>query len=264
MSHKIHQLVFKPAPVFSLITVVLLGIFFRWKNLSDQVFWVDEVATAVRVSGYTIAEVTSDLLQQDLVERDTLLFYQTVTSRTLSDSLNALTKSPEHAPLYFLLTRFWLQWWGNSLGILRSLSVCFSLLILPCLYWLCQELFQRSQISWLSVGIMSISPFYVAYAQEARPYSLWTVTILLMGASFFRAIRLNSKLAWALHSFCLILGFYTSLFSLYVALFQGLYLLSNITKQQLSIIKNYLPTILLSQFFSFYSHRVTKIVIRNQ
>jgi uncharacterized membrane protein len=246
MSHKIHQLVFKPAPVFSLITVVLLGLFFRWTNLSDQVFWVDEVATAVRVSGYTIAEVTSDLLQQDLVERDTLLFYQTVTSRTLSDSLNALTKSPEHAPLYFLLTRFWLQWWGNSLGILRSLSVCFSLLILPCLYWLCQELFQRSQISWLSVGIMSISPFYVAYAQEARPYSLWTVTILLMGASFFRAIRLNSKLAWALHSFCLILGFYTSLFSLYVALFQGLYLLSNITKQQLSIIKNYLLSLVIA------------------
>jgi uncharacterized membrane protein len=247
MSHKIHQLVFKKTPVFSLITVVLLGIFFRWTNLSDKVFWVDEVATAVRVSGYTIAEVTSNLLQQDLVERDSLLFYQTVTSeRTLSDSLNALTKSPEHAPLYFLLTRFWLQWWGNSLGIMRSLSICFSLLILPCLYWLCQELFQRSQISWLSIGMMSISPFYVAYAQEARPYSLWTVTILLMGASFFRAIRLNSKLAWVLHGFCLSLGFYTSLFSLYVALFQGLYLLSKITKQQLTIIKNYLLSLVIA------------------
>lgn len=247
MSHKIHQLVFKKIPVFSLITVVLLGIFFRWANLSCKVFWVDEVATAVRVSGYTITEVTSNLLQQDLIERDTLLFYQTLTSeRTLGDSLNALTKSPEHAPLYFLLTRFWLQWWGNSLAIMRSLSVCFSLLILPCLYWLCQELFQRSQISWLSVGMMSISPFYVAYAQEARPYSLWTVTILLMGASFFRAIRLNSKLAWFLHSFCLVIGFYTSLFSIYVALFQSLYLLFKTDKQQLTIIKNYLISLVIA------------------
>jgi uncharacterized membrane protein len=247
MSHKIHQLVFKKIPVFSLITVVLLGLFFRWANLSGKVFWVDEVATAVRVSGYTITEVTSNLLRQDLVERDTLLFYQTLTSeRTLSDSLNALTKSPEHAPLYFLLTRFWLQWWGNYLAIMRSLSVCFSLLILPCLYWLCQELFQRSQISWLSVGMMSISPFYVAYAQEARPYSLWTVTILLMGASFFQAIRLNSKLAWFLYSFCLVIGFYTSLFSIYVALFQGLYLSSKIDKQQLIIIKNYLISLVVA------------------
>lgn len=250
MSHKIHQLVFKNTPVFSLIIVVLLGFFFRFVNLSAKVFWVDEVATAVRVSGYTIAEVTNDLLKQDLVERDTLLFYQTVTSRTLSDSLKALTKSPEHAPFYFLLTRLWLQWWGNSLAIIRSLSVCFSLLILPSLYWLCQELFNCSQISWLSVGMMSISPFYVAYAQEARPYSLWTVTILLMSASFLRTIRLNSKPAWFLYCLCLVVGYYTSLFSIYIALFQGLYLLFKINKQKLTIIKNFLISIIIS-FLAF-------------
>ncbi|MEY4518492.1 MAG: hypothetical protein RLZZ499_1091, partial [Cyanobacteriota bacterium] len=208
------------------------------------------VATAVRVSGYTIAEVTSDLLKQDLVERDTFLFYQTVTSRTLRDSLNALTKSPEHAPLYFLLTRFWLQCWGNSLASIRSLSVCFSLLILPSLYWLCQELFNCSQISWLSVGMMSISPFYVAYAQEARPYSLWTVTILLMSASFLRTIRLNSKPAWFLYCLCLVVGYYTSLFSIYIALFQGLYLLFKISKKKLTIIKNFLISIIIS-FLAF-------------
>jgi uncharacterized membrane protein len=251
MSHKIYQLVFKKTPVFSLITVVILGIFFRWVNLSDKVFWVDEVATAVRISGYTISEVTRNLSQQDLVERNTLLFYQTVTSeRTLSNSLNALTQSPEHAPLYFLLTRFWLQWWGNSIAIMRSLSVCFSLLILPSLYWLCQELFNCSQISWLSLGIMSISPFYVTYAQEARPYSLWAVTILLISAGFLRAIRLNSKTTWFLYSLCLVIGYYTSLFSVYVALFQGLYLLSNYNKQQLTIIKNYLISIIFS-FLAF-------------
>ncbi|MEO0014780.1 MAG: hypothetical protein RLZZ535_3169, partial [Cyanobacteriota bacterium] len=237
-------------PVFILIIVVLLGFFFRFVNLSGKVFWVDEVATAVRVSGYTIAEVTSDLLKQDLVERDTFLFYQTVTSRTLRDSLNALTKSPEHAPLYFLLTRFWLQCWGNSLASIRSLSVCFSLLILPSLYWLCQELFNCSQISWLSVGMMSISPFYVAYAQEARPYSLWTVTILLMSASFLRTIRLNSKPAWFLYCLCLVVGYYTSLFSIYIALFQGLYLLFKISKKKLTIIKNFLISIIIS-FLAF-------------
>ncbi|MEN9519169.1 MAG: hypothetical protein RLZZ381_1757 [Cyanobacteriota bacterium] len=251
MSYKNYQLVFKVTPVFGLIIVILLGFFFRFVNLSDKIFWVDEIATAVRVSGYTISEVTSNLLQQGIVKRDTLLFYQTVTSeRTLIHSLNALIKSPEHAPLYFLLTRFWLQWWGNSLAIIRSLSVGFSLLILPSLYWLCQELFNRMQISRLAVGIMSISPFYVAYAQEARPYSLWTVTILLMSASFLRAIRLNNKVAWFLYSFCLIIGYYTSLFSVYVALFQGLYFLFEIKKQQLTSIKNYLISIIIA-FLAF-------------
>lgn len=251
MSYKNYQLVFKATLVFGLIITILLGFFFRFVNLSDKIFWVDEVATAVRVSGYTISEVSSNLLQQGVVKRDTLLFYQTVTSeRTLSDSLNALIKSPEHTPLYFLLTRFWLQCWGNSLAIMRSLSVGFSLLVLPSLYWLCQELFNCSQISWLSVGIMSISPFYVAYAQEARPYSLWAVTILLMSASFLRAIRLNSKVAWILYNLCLVIGYYTSLFSIYIALFQGLYLLFKINKQQLTTIKNYLISIIIS-FLAF-------------
>jgi uncharacterized membrane protein len=247
MSYKNYQLVFKATPVFVLIIVVLLGCFFRCSNLSGKVFWVDEVATAVRVSGYTITEVTNNLLQQDLVDRETLLSYQTINlDRSFSDSLNALTKSPEHAPFYFLLTRLWLQWWGNSISVMRSLSVGFSLLILPCLYWLCQELFNCKKISWLSVGIMSLSPFYVAYAQEARPYSLWTVSILLMGASFFRATRLNSKSAWSLYVLCLIVAFYTSLFSIFISLFQGLYLLFRLDKKQLAIINNYFRGYLIS------------------
>ena len=224
-----------------LISAILLGLFFRFANLSNKIFWVDEVATAVRVSGYTISEVTNSFLQQDIIERDNFLSYQTTDSgRTFADSMSALSKSPEHAPLYFILTRFWMQWWGNSIAVMRSLSVVFGLFVLPSLYWLCRELFARSDVGWFSLGIMSLSPFYVAYAQEARPYSLWTATILLTGASFIRAIRLNSKLSWLLYSLCLTLGLYTSLFSIYVAFFQGLYLLATINKQRLKVIGNFL------------------------
>ena len=223
-----------------LIGAILLGLFFRFTNLSSKIFWVDEVATAVRVSGYTISEVTNSLLQQDIIDRDNFLFYQTTDSgRTFADSLAALSKSPEHAPLYFILTRFWMQWWGNSIAVMRSLSVVFSLFVLPSLYWLCRELFARSDVSWLSIGIMSLSPFYVAYAQESRPYSLWTVCILLTGASFIRATRLNSKSSWLLYSLCQTLSLYTSLFSIYVAFFQGLYLLATINQKRLKVISNY-------------------------
>ena len=224
-----------------LISAILLGLFFRFANLSSKIFWVDEVATAVRVSGYTISEVTNSLLQQDIIERDNFLSYQTTDSgRTFADSMSALSKSPEHAPLYFILTRFWMQWWGNSIAVMRSLSVVFSLLVLPSLYWLCRELFARSDVGWFSLGIISLSPFYVAYAQEARPYSLWTVGILLTGASFIRAIRLNSKSSWLLYSLCQTLSLYTSLFSIYVAFFQGLYLLATINQKRLKIVGNFL------------------------
>ena len=239
-SQKYHSL-FRISSLWLLIIVLLLGIFFRFAKLENKIFWVDEVATAVRVSGYTISEVIDDLKAKDVVSRRDLLAYQVINKeRSLRDSWQALSNSPEHAPLYFLLTRFWLQLWGNSIGVMRSLSAWLSLLIFPCLYWLLEELFNKPFISYLGIAFMSVSPFYVAYAQEARPYSLWTVTILLMGASFLRAIRLNNKQSWAWYTVSLILGFYTSLLSLFIAFFHGIYLLLVTLKNKQQLIKNYI------------------------
>ena len=231
--------------VFLLLAMILLGFFFRFTNLTGKVFWVDEVATAVRVSGYTIAEAANSLSARDIVDRDTLMSFLSLNSdRTFTDSLQALIQSPEHAPLYFILTRWWMQWQGNSIAMMRYLAVIFSLCALPSLYWFGYELFYKSalvkRISWFAVAIMSISPFYVAYAQEARPYSLWTTSILLAGASFLRAKRLNNFGTWALYIFCTIISFYTSLFSLYVAAFQGLYLLLQLNRKNLIVFRNYL------------------------
>ena len=239
MSFEKYQKIFDPSIVILLVIILLLGFYFRFTNLESKVFWVDEVSTAVRASGYTIPEVTDDLIQQGIVDRKALFSYQRLSpDKTFRDSFNALTKSPEHAPLYFLLIRVWMQLWGDSISIIRSFSACISLLVFPSLYWLCQELFNRRLTSWLAVMLMSVSPFYVAYAQEARPYSLWMVAILLMSASFLRAIKFNNKQSWILYSFSLIIGFYTSLFSLYVAFFQGIYLLI-LSKKYLKISKNY-------------------------
>ncbi|MEM9508846.1 MAG: glycosyltransferase family 39 protein [Cyanobacteria bacterium P01_E01_bin.35] len=241
MSHQKLLPGFNLASVGLMIIVLLLGLFFRWANLGHKVFWVDEIATAVRVSGYTVAEVTDDLVNQDIFTRNILFSYQAISpDKTFEDSMIALTKSPEHAPLYFILTRLWMQLWGNSLTVMRSLSVCFSLLILPSLYWLGTELFNRPLVSWLAISLMSLSPFYVAYAQEARPYSLWTVTVLMTSAAFIRAIRCNRTKSWLLYSCCLIISLYTSLFSIYVAFSQGIYLLITVDKTRLSLIKNYI------------------------
>lgn len=241
MSHSKYLKVFNRSPLFLLSTILLLGCFLRFIHLESKIFWVDEVATAVRVSGYTVTEVANSLLSSGIVNRDILLLYQTTDSaKTFSDSFEALTKSPEHAPLYFLLTRLWMQWWGNSIAVMRSLSASLSLLIFPCLYWLCRELFKEQLVGWLGVMLMEVSPFYVAYAQEARPYSLWTVAILLMSASFLRALRINSRWSWSLYSCCLVLGFYTSLFSIYVALFYGIYLLLVFSKKRIKLIKRYI------------------------
>ena len=226
---------------FLLSLLLFSGLFFRFANLESKVFWVDEIATLVRASGYTITELSHNLSQQNLLDFHDLIAYQTITpERNFTNVWQALIKSPEHAPLYFIFTRLWMEVGGDSIATIRSLSVILSLLIFPALYWLCQELFKKPLIGYLAIALMSISPFQVAYAQEARPYSLWTAAILFTSASFLRAIRLNNIRSWLLYSISLILGLYTSLFQIYIAIFQGIYLLCSPIKNKLKVIYHYL------------------------
>ncbi len=212
-----------------LVTIILLlGIFFRIAYLGEKIYWVDEVATSMRINGYYQQEVISQLSQQSIISITDLQKYQKITpQKTWSDTINALKTSPEHAPLYFILARFWINIWGDSVIAIRSLSVIFSLICLPCFYWLSKELFDSSQIPIIAMSLMTVSPFFVAYAQEARPYSLWTLTILLSSITFLKAIQNNNWLNWLFYSLSLILNFYTSLLSILVIFGQLLYIFWN-------------------------------------
>jgi uncharacterized membrane protein len=63
------------------------------------------------------------------------------------------------------------------------------------------------------------------YAQEAREYSLWTVTILLSSAALLRAMRVKTKLSWGIYAATIPLGLYTFLLSGLVAIGHGIYVL---------------------------------------
>lgn len=220
-----------------LVLLLGLGLLFRLAYLDQKVFWVDEVATVIRAAGYTKADIIYQLTDGAAHTPADLLAYQQLTSdRTFSDTIHALIQSPEHAPLYFLLTRLWMHWFGSAPSAVRSLSVVCSLLVLPAVFWLCQELFgtelaglksrSAARIGGMAVALIAVSPFFVAYAQEARPYSLWLLTIVLSSAALLRSIRLNTWSSWATYMVLLILSLYTSLLSLLLAIGQGFYVLS--------------------------------------
>lgn len=231
-----------------LVTIlIIMGIFFRFINIGEKIFWVDEVATAVRVSGYTKQEIIKELENQDISPISQLKHYQQLNSeRTFIDSWHTFQKSPEHSPLYFLLTRLWLSLWGDSITVMRSLSAFFSLLILPCIYYFSQELFKKNHLSLLCLSLMTISPFYVAYAQEARPYSLWTTTILLSCLFLLKAIRINQWKYWLLYSISLTLSFYTSLLSLFVSFSHLIYFFLQPKNRNYKLIKRYLISLTFS------------------
>ena len=105
----------------------------------------------------------------------------------------------------------------------RSLSAFISLLAFPSMYWLCLELFGSSLAAGIGVMLIAISPFHLIFAQEVRMYVLWTVTILLSGASLLRAIRLKRKRDWGIYAASLTLSLYTFPLSILVAMGHGIY-----------------------------------------
>jgi uncharacterized membrane protein len=220
---------FFPKPLWWwLITILIaLGILFRLANLDQPVYWVDEVATSMRVAGYTHQEVTQHIATGlPLSPADLLQFQQIRSDRPWTDLLRVFANSPEHAPLYFVLMRLWATRFGSSVTAMRSLSVLFSLLALPVMYGLCRDLFHpmrhRDLMAWMGMGLLAISPFFIAYSQEARPYSLWILLLLWLNQSLWRSLHTNQRRHWIFYSLALILSLYTSLLSLLVMLGQGL------------------------------------------
>ncbi|HCF26178.1 MAG TPA: hypothetical protein DEV81_02905 [Cyanobacteria bacterium UBA11049] len=211
-----------------LIILLVLGVFFRLVNLDRKVYWYDEGFTSLRVGGYTISEVVQQSFNGQVISvadfRDRYLspnsgrgFFGTLKSLAVED--------PQHPPIYYLMAHLWMQWFGNSVAAIRSLPALISLLVFPCTYWLCIELFNSSLTGWIAMAIIAISPFHLLFAQEAREYSLWTVTILLTSATLLRAMRLKTLHSWGIYALTLAISLYTFLFSIFIAIAHGIYVI---------------------------------------
>ncbi len=212
-----------------ILILVIIGIFFRFANLDQKVYWGDETSTSSRIAGYTFAEIRENFSGTYAVNLEGLNKYQQlIPERTYLDVVKGLAaEEPQLPPVYFSSLRAWVQLFGSSITAIRSFSAVISLLALPGIYWLCRELFTSSTPAWIAVALIAISPFHLAYAQEARPQSLWTVTIILSSAALLRAVRLNTRWSWGVYTATLVLSLYTYLFSVLVAIGHGIYIFLN-------------------------------------
>ncbi|MEH2049149.1 glycosyltransferase family 39 protein [Nostoc sp.] len=251
---------------FLIVILLMVGIFFRFFNIDGKVYWHDETFTSLRISGYTANEVRQQIFNGRIITKESFAKFQSPNmEKGLIDTIMSLeTEDPQHPPLYYIIARFWVGIFGNSVTAIRSLSAFISLLIFPSIYWLCRELFKASV--WVSevampaagvaIALIAISPIHLVYAQEAREYILWVVTILLSSASLLRALRLESKnkapriLNWGIYAVTLALSLYTFLLSGLVALAHAIYVITTARFRLNRTVKAYLLASLIG-FFAF-------------
>lgn len=143
------------------------------------------------------------------------------------------------------MLHFWFHSIGSSVALARLLPALLSLLAFPCTYWLCQELFVETGIfadklpTWLTIGLIAVSPFHLLYSQESRQYSLWTATTLLSTAALLWAIRLKTRISWGIYTLTLAISLYTFLVAGLVAIAHGLYVMLIYGFRHRKILKGY-------------------------
>jgi uncharacterized membrane protein len=207
--------------------VIGAGFYFRFANLDRKVYWHDEVYTSLYMAGYRITEARKQLVNRPEINAQDVLNYQQLDpQRSVLDTINALAaEDPIHPPLYFVSLRLWAHVFGSSVRAIRSLSALLSLLVFPCLYWLCCELFESSLTAWIAMMIVAVSPFHVFYAQEARQYSLLAAVILFASAALLYALRRQTRGGWIVYTAALVFGLYTHVLFAGVILGHLLYVL---------------------------------------
>ncbi|MEH1967452.1 glycosyltransferase family 39 protein [Nostoc sp.] len=263
---------------FLIIFLLAMGILFRFFNLDGKVYWHDETYTSLRISGYTKTEVKQQLFNNRVIGGESFAQFLGVNQqKSLNDTIMSLAKEDSlHPPLYYVIARLWMEIFGNSVTAIRSLSACISLLVFPCVYWLCRELFNVPlSVPGVAIALMTISPIHLVYAQEAQEYILWLVTILLSSASLLRAMRLEDELVkerhqpdlfaiWSIYAVSLAISLYTFLWSGFVAVAHGIYVMSTAKFKLTQTVRRYLLaslvgflafmpwiTIVMGEFFQF-------------
>jgi len=126
---------------------------------------------------------------------------------------SARTQDP-NAALYNIFLHFWM-WFGQSETAIRAFSLVCGVALIPVVYMLGKQLFQRS-VGLLASALTAVNLFHIQYSQEARAYSL---VVLLGGLSslfFVRYVEKRTLGSWIGYVLASVLAVYAHIFAILV------------------------------------------------
>jgi uncharacterized membrane protein len=229
-----------PYIVTLLIIAIALGISFRFLAIDRKLYWHDEVYTSMRAAGFRRQEIDRELFQNQLIYATELQKYQQIKPNTTNaDTIQSLIiEDPQHPPLYFLIARQWLTWFGSSINVSRFLPVLLSLLALPLIYGLAIRLFSVNNsnsklVALISTAFLALSPFDILFAQTARQYSLLAVGIIGTSYALLRALQSQSRQfnSWLIYSLGVAIALYTHPFFGLTLIGHGVFILGSQCQQ---------------------------------
>lgn len=138
---------FRAHPRILILLITLLAFALRVYRLDAQALWWDESLSVYRATRDLATILANTILIQNVVTTDL------------------------QPPLYFLILHALVPLFGISEFALRFLSVAATVGTVPLIHVLAKRWFD-SRVAIIAAFLAALSPFYVWYAQEARPYAL--------------------------------------------------------------------------------------------
>jgi mannosyltransferase len=177
-----------------LVLVLCVSAFLSFFALGRQSFWLDEI--------YSYAFATAPISE----------FWQTMAN------------GDANMVVYYVLLRAWMLA-GDTESWIRSLSAFMVLASVAAVYVLGAQLVGR-RVGVVAAFLLAINPFVVAYAQEARAYSLSLLLTLCATILFIRALERSSAFDWVAYVLVAALAVYSHLFASLTLLAHGVSLLA--------------------------------------
>lgn len=176
-----------------LLAAVLAGVVLRCEGLGRRPLWYDEAATLLHLSGRSESELRVWYDGRSVRRTEVLGRPSSVAAVVAA----AQRDEPQSGPGYFAAAAVWQRLVGATPPAVRALSALASVLAIGAVYRVAHRLFGSTEAAGTVAALAALSPLHLRYAAEARPYALWSLTLLLWVLATLRAHERSSVFAWS-------------------------------------------------------------------
>jgi len=204
-----------------LLAIVLAATLIRVYNIEQKNLWFDEVFSW-HISQGTVEEIVIE------------------------------TSGDIHPPFYYIVLKFWINIFSDSIVSMRMLSVLMSILSMYFIYKISILILKNENHAFVVLILFALSPLNLLYSQEVRMLSL--NLFLCLGSVYFFLTFLNKEklLTGILFVLFTVLSLYTHYFSLLILFTELIILLIYFRKSKFSLSNIRNKIILLITSFILY------------
>lgn len=175
-----------------LVAILIVAASLRLYHLDTHGIFFDEKATMMVSQGM----VQNGGNQHDVFnpQKYVLTNQEFWQPQTFPEYLEAMRRSDiGNSPFYYAILHPWLNLAGISDFTARLLSVLFSILTVGMIFIFVNHFLKSSRLALTASALAAIEPFFVAYSQQVRNYSLTFFLTLLATYCFLRALEADDK-----------------------------------------------------------------------